>query len=427
MRNLSELRRVLEKANLLPLERQAELSSRVLAQRLQTVLPWAMEQSGIDLWVVLSKENCEDPILKTLLTWDMRQARRLSILLFSRDPVLGTVRCMSVGNQSPEMSRIYENVRWEGEEPLACVARMARDLRPGRIGVNTSAHFGYCDGLTASLEADLLEALPADLQEKVVSAEPLTVRFLQRQCVLEQHVQQALLDVTQGITEICFGPEVAIPGETSTTDIEWRMREFFGALELDYWFGPDVDLQRKGCSDSRLAPAVLRPGDLVHCDIGVKAKYIHMHTDMQWLLYVRRPGEETAPEGLNALLRMGNRFQDLVMAQFGTGKPGNEVFAAALAAARAEGIEAMLYTHPLGTYGHGAGPTIGRYDLQGYVPGPGEFPVEPDTGYALEGNVCAPVPEWDGQKVFAYLEEDIFFDGISCRFVRPRQEALLLV
>ena len=79
MRNPSELRRVLEKANLLPLERQA----------VQNYADEYRRQSGIDLWVVLSKENCEDPILKTLLTWDMRQARRLSILLFSRDPVLG--------------------------------------------------------------------------------------------------------------------------------------------------------------------------------------------------------------------------------------------------------------------------------------------------------------------------------------------------
>ena len=427
MKTLTELRQILEQANLLPLERQAELASRVLAQRLQTVLPWAMEAADIDFWIVLSKENCEDPILKTLLTWDMRQARRLSILLFHRDEATGRVRCMSVGSQSPEMSRIYENVRLEGEAPFACVARIARDAKVRRIGVNTSQHFGYCDGLTASLKTDLLEALPSELQEKVVSAEALTVRFLQRQRPLEREVQRALLRVTQGITEICFGPEVAVPGEASTADIEWWIRECFGALELDYWFGPDVDLQRKGCADSRLAPAVLQPGDLVHCDIGVRAKYIYMHTDMQWLLYVRRPGETEAPAGIKALLRQGNRFQELVMAQFETGKPGNEVFAAALAAASAENITAMLYTHPLGTYGHGAGPTIGRYDQQGSVPGPGEFPVEPDTGYALELNVCAGVPEWGGQEVFAYLEEDIFFDGESVCFVCPRQEELLLV
>jgi hypothetical protein len=427
MVTMESLRGILEQAGLLPLSAQAELSGRVLAQRLRTVLPWAMEQSGIDFYVVMSRENCEDPVLKTLMTWDMRQARRLSVLMFYRDPGSGTVRCMSAGNQSPEMSRFYENVLQSGETPLTCAARMARTLNVKAIGVNTSSVFGYCDGLTATLDAELRAALPPELRRRIVSAEKLAVRFLQRQCPLEREIQAALLAVTQGITEICYSPEWIVPGQTSTTDIEWHMRELFSALSLDYWFGPDVDLQRRGCSDSRLAPAVLRPGDLVHCDVGVRAKYIPMHTDMQWLLYLRKPGENDAPEELRKLLQAGNRFQDLVMAQFEEGKTGNEIFAAALDAAGKNGLKAMLYSHPLGTYGHGAGPAIGRYDLQGFVPGPGEYPLEAQTGYALELNVRMPVAAWDNQEVYAYLEEDIFFDGEKAEFVRPRQERLFLV
>ncbi len=52
----------------------------------------------------------------------------------------------------------------------------------------------------------------------------------------------------------------------------------------------------------------------------------------------------------------------------------------------------MLYSHPIGVYGHGAGPSIGMYDNQGFVPGHGEEIMHDDTCYALELNVTEQVP-----------------------------------
>ena len=86
----------------------------------------------------------------------------------------------------------------------------------------------------------------------------------------------------------------------------------------------------------------------------------------------------------------------------------------------------MLYTHPLGTFGHGAGPSIGQYGNQGFLAGHGERPVEDKTCYALELNVYDDVKLWDGQEVFMYLEEDIYKDG-AVEYLDGHQERLLLI
>ena len=42
-----------------------------------------MERSGIDLWVIISREYNEDPIIKTFLPSTWQTARRRTILLIS--------------------------------------------------------------------------------------------------------------------------------------------------------------------------------------------------------------------------------------------------------------------------------------------------------------------------------------------------------
>jgi len=383
-----------------------------------------MERSGIDFWIVMGKENCEDPILKTLFTWDMPHARRISMLAFHYDRAAKKVRAMSIGPQSPEMGKLYENVKLPEESLWECAARLVGELNPEKIGVERSQNYGFCDGLMATLSDQLLEALPQEMRARVCSAEELSVRWLQKVTPIEKKVMETLSEVTQDITMLTFNNASIQVGKTTTTDLEWLMRNTISRLGFDFWFGPDIDLQREGGSSTRMFHEVIRPGDLLHCDIGIVGRFVQLNTDMQWVAYVRKPGEEHAPAELCQLLAKGNRFQDIVASHFKDQAAGNDVFAAAVAQAREEGLKPMLYTHPLGTFGHGAGPTIGRYDLQGFVAGPGERPLERETCYALELNVRENLALWGGQEVYMYLEEDIYFDE-KVEFVHGRQTQMI--
>jgi hypothetical protein len=49
------------------LRAQAALQNEWLAERLTTLLPAIMAQSGIDFWIVVAREYNEDPVIMTLL------------------------------------------------------------------------------------------------------------------------------------------------------------------------------------------------------------------------------------------------------------------------------------------------------------------------------------------------------------------------
>src|SRR4029079_3545397 len=143
----------------------------------------------------------------------------------------------------------------------------------------------------------------------------------------------------------------------------------------------------------------------VLCDVGSSG--LGLRTDTQRVGYVLRPGEDDAPAGLRRALALANRMQDLTVDALAVGRTGNEVLAAARVAAGADGIDADVYSHPVGVHGHGAGPAIGQWDQQDGVAGAGDYPGHPDTVYALELAVHSPVPEWGGQCVRMAVEEGI--------------------
>ncbi|HTQ80264.1 MAG TPA: M24 family metallopeptidase [Thermoanaerobaculia bacterium] len=123
-----------------------------------------------------------------------------------------------------------------------------------------------------------------------------------------------------------------------------------------------------------------------------------------------------------------NRLQDTVLAELKPGRTGNEVLAAARAAAQQAGIEGTVYSHPIGDHGHGAGPLIGLWDHQEGVPGRGDLKVRPATWYSIELQSTSAIPEWGGRKLSCRQEEEAYLDDQGERhWVYARQERFHLV
>lgn len=236
---------------------------------------------------------------------------------------------------------------------------------------------------------------------------------------------ETLVEVTEDVIKAAYSRQVITPGETTTADVEWFMRDVLSQCELGFWFGPDVDLQRQGL-EGLGHEGVILPGDLLHCDIGVLLKYLPVLTDKQWMAYVALPGETQPPQDLQALFAQGNQFQDITMEAYQAGETGNQVFHRAVAAGKAAGLLPQLYCHGLGTFGHGAGPIIGRYDHQDSIYPRGQLPLGQNTSYALELNVKGNIAQWGGQLVRISLEEDIHL-GKQAAYVRGRQQSLIVI
>jgi Xaa-Pro aminopeptidase len=389
--------------------------------RLERVLPEIMRRENFDMWLVICREYNEDPVYLTLVPFTSLAARRLTMLVFYDRGEQG-IECLAVSRYG--IRGFYEAV-WNPEEmdQWDCLAKVIKDRNPKRIGINESEHFAFGDGLSAYLKKRLVKALGPEYSSRLQPAERLAVGWLETRTPEELEVYPQIVSIAHQIIAEAFSNRVITPGITTTQDVVWWMRERYRELRLTTWFQPSVSIQRS--KDSPYTGNVIHRGDLLHCDIGII--YLRHNTDTQEHAYVLREGEQDCPHGLKDALKLGNRLQDILMAEFKEGRTGNEILTAALAKAKAEGLKAQIYTHPLGYHGHGAGPTIGLWDRQDGVPGKGDYPLFYDTCYAIEINIKRSLPEWGGQEIRIALEQDAAFTKTGIYFLDGRQTRFHLI
>lgn len=393
-----------------------------LMNRLETMLPCMMDECELDMWIVVAREYNEDPVIMSLLPEPNLYARRRTILVFHRteDGVdRSAVYRYGFGD-------FYKGV-WnpDEEEQYECLTRIIKEKKPEKIGINVSNTFAFGDGLTHGEYTLMVDAL-GELSEKLVSAEKLCIRWLETRSKEELEAYPMLCELTHAIIQEAFSSKVITPRVTTVDDVQWWMRQKMLDLGVEMWFPATVDRQGKGDSyQDNDRTRVIHRGDLLHCDVGFY--YLGMATDVQQNAYVLHQGETDAPEGLKAALVDANKLQDFHAEAMANGRTGNEILKEALDNAWEAGLKPQIYTHPLGVHGHAAGPTIGLWDQQEGVPGRGDYPLYPDTCYAIELNAKKEIPEWDNQEVRMSLEQDAWWTGEKLVFMAGRQKKLHLV
>lgn len=411
---------------------QSEVVNQWLGERIETVLPELMDRTDIDMWLVISREYNEDPIIKTLLPSTWLAARRRTILLMYKPNGAEEVETLAVARYNVGE---YFKKAWDPEaqpNQWKRLVELIQERQPAKIGINTSKDFGHADGLNHTEYELLLDYLPKSFHKKLTSAEDLAVGWLETRTASEmdtyKHIQTLAHDIIQeGLSE-----NVITPGVTSTTDVVWWYRDRIKELGLETWFHPTVDIQRASQDskehlrtfDNNPDPEIIRPGDVLHMDFGIT--YLRLNTDTQELAYVLKPDEKEVPNYLVEALAVGNRLQDILTTNFKTGRTGNEILKAARTQMTAEGINGTIYTHPMGYHGHAAGPTIGMWDNQGTVSGSGDYHLYPNTVYAIELNAEVYLEEWQ-KPLRVMLEEGAYFDGESVIYLNGRQKEFLTI
>jgi Xaa-Pro aminopeptidase len=408
----------------LPLRERAKLEDRILAERLDSIVPALMREQKIDMWVLIAREYLEDPVVATMLDAENMHARRRTILLF-HDPGAGrpverlTVSRYGLGGLfKPAWNPDQEPDQWRQ------LGKLIAERNPGRIAINSSALTQFADGLTLSQYEGLVGALPPEYRDRIVRTDNLAVGWLETRTASEMEIYPGIVRLAHSIIAQGFSDKVIKPGTTSADDVVWWLREKVSSLGLQAWFHPSVGIVRQGRTGMLDGDEVIQRGDMLWTDFGIT--YLGLNTDTQHLAYVLKDGEREAPKGLRDGLLAANRVQDVLTAAFRTGRSGNEILADARARALALGLNPSIYSHPIGYHGHGAGSSIGFWDNQGPDPR-GQHRLRPNTAWSIELNAKRKVPEWNDQEVEFRLEEDAFFDGTTVRYLDGRQSEFHLI
>ena len=414
---------------ILNLKDRATLIEKIQKDRLDNLLPELMSKNGIDMWIIITREYNEDPIIKTLLPPTWLNARRRTILVFSFDE--STKKTESVAISRYNFGKNIKSI-WDKEKnpnQMLALKDYIDKVNPKKIGLNYSENFALIDGISKSDYELFYSSISNDIKQRIVSAENLGIQWIETRTKLEKEIYKDLVSITQNIINEAFSNKVIEPGKTTTDDVVWWMREKVLELKLQTWFHPTVDVQRNEQSDlyafdGKSKYDIIQPGDLVHCDFGIS--YLTLNTDCQQIAYVLKSDEKEAPEFLTKALKNANKLQDILTSEFELDKTGNEILLNSLKIAKEKGLDPQIYTHPLGTFGHSAGTTIGMWDSQGGVPIKGDVLMKYNTVYAIELNNKSFIKDWN-KEVRIMLEEAGLFEENGFKYINGRQEEIILI
>jgi len=433
---------VCDTSGILPVKQREMLWNEILEWRLDNILPELMKREGIDMWLVLNRENNEDPAYMTLVPRPNMTARRRALIFYfpgENGPV------ERYDNSRDGTKPFYEGIPQEkGLSRFENIVHFIKQKDPRKIGINVSSNWAHTDGLSASLKQELTEALGLKCTSRLVSAERLCAGWLETSSPQEISIYRHICGIAHDMIADFFSNKVITPDVTTVADVKWWIRQRLNDLGLGTWFQPDIFIARNKQEPVEMDDTwsvsgyyhvkddeinVIQRGDLLHCDFGII--YLGLHTDMQWEAYVCRIGENDAPPGIKAALKKARLMAKIYMNEFKEGKRGGDVAFAAMQKGKAQDLRPYIYSHPIGFHGHAAGTGLYARIKQTKPPAAdtvrSQYALHINTCYAIEFQVLAGIPEWGGQDIRWGFEEDAVFTKDGCHFIDGHETEVLLI
>ena len=197
----------------------------VKADKMREHLLPLMREHGVDLWVIMSRENAPDPALELfggngITGWyGARNA-----YLFWDSGAEGLETTVIGTHLSGHLSRFYDHIEsyhGEGSGLAPSLQAYVAQRDPERIAINQSRTISMADGITASLLDYLKDAIGPDYSERLVSSEPLFIDYVSTRTDAELEIEREASDRTWNILRRAFSNEVITPGETTLMDVHY--------------------------------------------------------------------------------------------------------------------------------------------------------------------------------------------------------------
>ncbi|HET7437347.1 MAG TPA: M24 family metallopeptidase [Thermoanaerobaculia bacterium] len=399
-----------------------------LTQRHAMILEM-MRRHGVSMWIVVNEEFHDDPVSQFIAPPRPLAGNR-DIFFFIDAGNDGLKKIALTAYDEESVNRFFEPAEARTLKDLLPI--LTRRYQPKTIALSINSRRGVARSLTHDTYVALAQSFGRRNVKRFVSAEPLLEEYLDTRTDAERPIYTEMVQLTETLVKRALSNEVITPGKTTVGDVRRWLFDALWCNRVSTWFQPDIRVQRAGTGEEKtrdfLAVAkedtVIERGDLLHIDFGVT--FMGLNTDWQKMAYVLREGETAPPVGLLTALRNTNALQDALIAASRPGKFSGAVYDETMAAMQKAGIEAQIYSHPVGNQGHGLGATIDfrskqRKDM------PSGKPLRGGSYIAVELNTAMAIPEWHNQKIYVMEEDPAWLSDDGWKFFVPRQEAFYLV
>ncbi|MDH3222892.1 MAG: aminopeptidase P family protein [Gemmatimonadota bacterium] len=387
-----------------------------------------MERADVDAWVVLARENANDPIASHI---GAENAGGLAAFLFFAGPngqleslaispeteatALGEVTPLDSVRSVSRGTSIYQAVR----EELA-----ARS--PARIGINSSGR-NIADGLSWTQRTALESALGPALSRRLVSSEEVIIEWLSVKLPREVEIMRRAAALTEELELDAYAQ--VVPGETTDGDVARHLNQRMAELGVEDGWAPDQNPNVNSGPDrghSHSTEKVIDPGDIIQTDFGIKVHGVWV-TDIQRFAYVLRPGEAAPPPEVLDRWENARRGSRAAFAVMGPDATGWDVDRAQRQVLEETGSIPIIWStgHPVGYWAHDVGPRLGGAAAGGQPSGDAARPLRVGQTFAFDGFYGW--PRDDGTTKTISVEEMVVITQEGAEWLVPPQEELVLI
>ncbi len=393
------------------------------------ILPEAMRENNIDMWIVTNREGDYDPLYPDM---GAGYTSNNGYYIFT-DKGSGRIERAALGISGYLLKEggAYDYFGSAGELKSYVEAR-----DPKRIGLNYSKNFGGADGLSYSERLELAEILGSKYEKRFVSAEKLTSDFRSRRVASEIAAFAEAGEFSYLIAEKAFSNEIITPGVTTLEDVAWWMKEQQYKNNLGSSFGmPSVYITGPDGIAATSNDRIIQRGDILMLDWGVGL--MNFYTDMKRVAYVLREGETEVPASIQNAFDQGIKARKVITDNIKAGMTAKQaetrIYAALLEAGfgkmaefntpgTSDKTDVIIGSHSVGNWGHGIGPSIAFFNPERLT-----YELKVSNLLSIELFAYTKLPEWGGKKLRIPLEDDAIITHRGIEWLYPINRKLLVI
>ncbi len=332
----------------------AEVIRLIRNEKLDLILPGAMRDNNVDMWIHVTRAGDPDPMYREfgstsgyLIFTDL--GNRIERAAFGSGGAVGKIDVRG----SLNISRAIEGYDYKTQKFSVYdeLRKFVAKRDPKTIAVNTSDWLAIADGISHSQYVKLVKILGPKYSKRIVSAEKVITSYRARRVLREVSAWTEVLEVQRQIMERSLSREVITPGVTTIGDVaNWVKNEFFKRNLVGYRLrgsGPRVLFSKSKPTrkpDVRYwinhSSYVLQPGDFGTYDVG--CRYLdYFQTDYKRNWYICKEGEEDIPDEIRHAFDRAMVANEIVRKTVKVGRTAGETLKALVSAMEKAGY---IYT-----------------------------------------------------------------------------------
>lgn len=403
---------------------------KIRKERIQKLLPPAMQRAGVECWIVICRENDNDPL--AIHVGGENAGGTAAFLFFREGELVKSVAISPVGEATALKDvGLHDEVMVieRGGNVWAAVAEQIKKRGPEVIAINSSER-AAADGLSFTQRKHLEEALGAEWTPRLTSSEELVIEWLSVKLPAEVEIMRRAAEVTAQWEIEAY--KMVVPGQTRDSDVARFLKQKMAEAGVEDAWAPDQNPNVNSGVDrghSHATEKIIQPGDFIQTDFGIKVYGIWC-TDIQRFAYVLKPGETAPPADAIPKWENARRGSRIALAAMKPGVRGYDVDKAQRDWMQQAGSLPVMWStgHPVGYWAHDVGPALGGAQTGRAPSGAALRLLQPGQTFAFDGFFSWEV-EQNGVNATKTIsvEEMAVVTATGAEYLIPPQEELILI